>query len=84
MCIQNLYVPVGLLEVGVPSDLVCSFVDNLQKRRAACIVKIISLRQFQIAQTRAQTPILICALDALSIPFNHLPNMFLILAGAAY
>jgi hypothetical protein len=58
-----------------------SFVDNLQKRRAACIAKNNIVAAIPIAQTKAQTPILIHALDSLSIPFNHLPNMFLILAG---
>jgi hypothetical protein len=55
-----------------------------KKGEQFALLKIISLRQFQIAQTRAQIPILIRALDVLSIPFNHLSNMFLILAGAAH
>jgi hypothetical protein len=52
-----------------------------KKGEQFALLKIISLRQLQIAQIRAQPPILIRALDALSIPLNHLPNMFLILAG---
>jgi hypothetical protein len=66
--------------------------DSLNDRHQSCasriqvviqwqfaLLKIISFRQFKIAQTRAQTPILIHALDVLSIPFGHFLNMFLIL-----
>jgi hypothetical protein len=45
------------------------------------LLNIISFRQFHIAQTKAQTPILIRALADLSIPFSQFPNMFFILVG---
>jgi hypothetical protein len=58
-----------------------SSVDNLQERGAVALLKIISFRQFHIAQTRAQTPILIRALAYLLTPFNQFPNIFFILVG---
>jgi hypothetical protein len=45
------------------------------------LLNIISFRQFQIAQTKAQTPIVIRALADLSIPFSQFPNIFFILLG---
>jgi hypothetical protein len=45
------------------------------------LLKIMSFQQFHIAQTRAQTPILIRALADLSTPFSQFPNMFFILVG---
>jgi hypothetical protein len=63
-------------------DPVHSLVNNLKKLSMTCLVKITSLRQFQIAHIKAHTPIRIQALIFLSIPFSKLPNIFLILVGA--
>jgi hypothetical protein len=52
-----------------------------KKGEQFALLKIISFQQFQIAQTKAQTPILIRALDILSIPFSQFPNIFFILLG---
>jgi hypothetical protein len=77
--------PLLLWKKVCPSiDPVGNFVDNLQKGSTASIVKDSIVTAIPNSQIRAQTPILIRALDILSIPFNQLPNMFLILAGAAY
>jgi hypothetical protein len=47
----------------------------------AVLLKIKSFLTFQIAHSKAHTPILIKPLSFLAIPFNQLPNMLLILEG---
>jgi hypothetical protein len=45
------------------------------------LLKIILLRQFQIDQTKAETPIRILAFVFMSIPFNQFSNILVILVG---
>ena len=52
-----------------------------KKLGVADLLKITSFRQFQIAHTKAQTPIRILAFVVLSTPCNQLPNILVTLVG---
>jgi hypothetical protein len=49
----------------------------------AHLLNTTSFRQFQIIQTKAQTPTQICSFVFLSIPFNQLPNRLVIFMGGS-
>ena len=52
-----------------------------KKLGVADLLKITSFRQFQIAHTKAQTPIRILAFVFLSTPLSQFPNILDTLAG---
>jgi hypothetical protein len=55
--------------------------NNLQKISMLLLLKIILLQQVHIDQHKAETLMRNLALSALGIPFNQLPNIFVILIG---
>jgi hypothetical protein len=70
-----------MLKKGPHIDLVGSHRDKQQNDGKLFLLKMKSLRAFQIAQTKAHTPTLMWRLSFLANPFNQFPIFFDILEG---